>query len=407
MNQPDQTNESQTNESLKRKRLGRWIGIGTVAGAALFLVLAILQTEVHPRTDDASVRANFIGITPEVSGLLVQLPVKDNAYVKKGDLLFQIDPRPYAYALEQALSDKEALEQQIIDEERRIAAQRSGVEAAQATLHHSTTGIKTASSSVDVAKAAVVRAQAAATAAEAQLKLATNNVNRIEPLLQKQYVTVEQVDQVHTALRVAQGNYDEAQAALVQAQVQQTQETLRQQEADAQAAESQARLGQAIHTVDTLDTLKSQRPARAARVDSARLDLERCRVVSPFDAYVTNMNISEGAYAHPGTPLFTLIDTRVWYVIANYREAKLKTIHIGSKVDVYLMGHPDRKFNGIVDGVGFGVFPEDGRVSAGLPDIDRTLNWVHLSSRFPVRIRVEDPDPALFRIGSTAVTVVR
>jgi multidrug efflux system membrane fusion protein len=410
MNQPDQpdrTDESKINESLRRKRLGRWIGIGTVGGAALFLVLAVLQTDVHPRTDDASVRANFIGIAPEVSGLLVQLPVKDNAYVKKGNLLFQIDPRPYEYALQQALSDKEALEQQIIDEERRIAAQHSAVEAAQATLHHSTTGIKTASSSVDAAKAAVVRAQAAVTAAEAQLKLATNNVNRIEPLLQKQYVTVEQVDQVHTALRVAQGNYDEAQAALVQAQVQQTQATLHQQEADAQAAESQARLGQAIHTVDTLDTLKSLRPARASRVDSARLDLERCRVVAPFDAYVTNMNISEGAYAHPGTPMFTLIDTRVWYVIANYREAKLKTIHIGSKVDVYLMGHPDRKFNGVVDSIGFGVFPEDGKVSAGLPDIDRTLNWVHLSSRFPVRVRVEDPDPALFRIGSTAVTVVR
>jgi multidrug efflux system membrane fusion protein len=53
------------------------------------------------------------------------------------------------------------------------------------------------------------------------------------------------------------------------------------------------------------------------------------------------------------------------------------------------------------------VFPEDGRVVGGLPDIDRTLNWVHLSSRFPVRVRVQDPDPRLFRIGSTAVTVVR
>jgi len=71
------------------------------------------------------------------------------------------------------------------------------------------------------------------------------------------------------------------------------------------------------------------------------------------------------------------------------------------------MGHPDRKFNGIVDGIGFGVFPEDGAVSDGLPNIDRTLNWVHLSSRFPVRIRVTDPDPVLFRIGSTAVTIVR
>ncbi|WP_263351405.1 efflux RND transporter periplasmic adaptor subunit [Acidicapsa acidisoli] len=395
------------NDVLKRKRLGRRIGIGVVGGAVLLLLLAVLFTDIYPRTDDASVRANYIGITPEVSGLLVQLPVKDNAYIKKGDLLFEIDPRPYQYALRQALSDQEALEQQIIDEERRIAAEHSAVEAAQAGLHQSSTGVKTAGSTIDVSKATVVRAQAALTAAEAQLKLAKNNVNRIEPLLAKQYVTVEQVDQTQTALRVAQGNYDEAQAALVQAQAQETQSVLRQQEADALAAESQARLGQAIHTVDTVETLKSERPARASKVDSARLDLERCRVVAPFDAYVTNMNISEGAYAHPGVALFTLIDTRTWWVVANYRESKLKHIHLGSHVDVYLMGHPDRKFSGVVESIGYGVFPEDGNVAQGLPNIDRTLNWVHLSSRFPVRIRVENPDPFLFRIGSTAVTVVR
>jgi multidrug efflux system membrane fusion protein len=271
----------------------------------------------------------------------------------------------------------------------------------------SKTGIQTAGSSVDVAHASVTRAQAAVVAAEAQLKLATNDLHRIEPLLQKQYVTVEQVDQANTSVRVAQGQYDEAQAALQQAQAQLAQATLRREEATSQAAESQAKLGQAIHTTDRIETLASQRPAKAARVDSARLDLERTRVVAPFDAYVTNKNISEGAYAHPGTPLFTLIDTRNWYVIANYRESKLKNIAIGAHVDVYLMGHPDRRFNGRVESIGYGVFPEDGKVAGGLPDIERTLNWVHLSARFPVRIRIEDPDPQLFRMGATAVTVVR
>jgi membrane fusion protein, multidrug efflux system len=394
-------------ENPRRKQLGRWIGIGTVVAAILALLLVILATDRNPRTDDASVRANLIEIAPEVSGRLVQLPARDNAFVKQGDLLFEIDPRPFQYALQQALSDQDALEQQIIDAKRRIAAQRSAADAAAAGVRHSETGIKTAGSDVDVAKATISRAQAAVAAAEAQLTLATNNLHRIEPLLQKQYVTVEQVDQANTAVRVAQGTYDQAQATLVQAHAQQTQSVLRQQQADALASESQARLGQAIHTIDTVDTLMSQRTARAAKVDSARLDLERTRVVSPFDAYVTNMNISEGAYARAGSPLFTLIDTRTWYVIANFRESKLKNISIGTHVDVYLMGHPDRRFNGVVDSIGYGVFPEDGRVVAGLPQIERTLNWVHLSTRFPVRIRIQDPDPHMFRIGATAVTVVR
>ncbi len=352
-------------------------------------------------------RANLIEIAPEVNGRLIELTVKDNTPIKKGAVLFAIDSRPYEYALEQALSDQEALEQQIVDTRRRIAAQGSAVEASRRAMERSTTDVKTTASGVDAAKAAVTRAKSAVTNAEAQLGLANNNLHRIEPLLAKQYVTVEQVDQVRTAQRVAQGNFDEAQAALTAAEAQESQAALHQEEAGSVVSESQARLGQAIHTVDTVDTLVSQRPARAARVQSARLDLERCKVLAPFDAYVTNLNISEGAYARAGVPIFTLIDTRNWYVIANYRESSIANIRNGMHVDVYLMGHPDRKFNGTVESTGFGVFPEDGGVAAGLPNIQRTLNWVHLSARFPVRVRVLDPDPALFRIGATAVTVIR
>jgi multidrug efflux system membrane fusion protein len=196
-------------------------------------------------------------------------------------------------------------------------------------------------------------------------------------------------------------------AALREAQAQQTQAVLGQEGAEDQASEARAKLGQSIHVVDTLDILQSQRPGVASRVNQARLNLARCRVVAPFDAYVTNMNISVGAYARSGTPMFTLIDTRNWWVIANYREGKVRDIHIGSPVDVYLMGHPDKRFTGRVESIGYGVFPEDAAVADGLPNIDRTLNWVHLSSRFPVRIRIQNPDPTLFRIGATAVTVVR
>ena len=394
-------------EVANRRRIGRWVVIGVVMAAALALLLTLYQVNRSPRTDDASVWANYIEVAPQVTGWLVELPIKDNAFVKQGDLLFVIDPRPYEYALQQALSDQKDLEEQIIDERRRIAAQNSAVLAAGAAVTTSRTGIQTAGSNIDAARAAVGRAQAAAVAAAAQLMLDTNDLHRIEPLLQKQYVTVEQVDHANTAVRVSQGRSDEAQAALVQAQAQLAQATLRHEEASSQAAESQAKLAQSIHTIDRVETLESQRPAKAAKVDSARLDLERTRVVAPFDAYVTSLNISVGAYAHPGTPLFTLIDTRAWYVIANYRESKLKAIPLGAHVDVYLLSHPNRRFNGHVESVGFGVLPEDGQLANGLPNIERTLNWVHLSARFPVRVRIDDPDPRLFRIGETAVTVVR
>src|SRR5262249_52581098 len=152
--------------------IGRWIRITVVSGAALSLLAALLVTDLHPRTDDASVRANFIEITAEVSGKLTSLPVKDNAFVKRGDLLFEIDPRPYRYALQQALSDQEDLEQQIVDAQRKIASEKSAVEAASAAEVNSKTEIKTAGSGVDVASASVNRAKANVAAAEAQLTYA-------------------------------------------------------------------------------------------------------------------------------------------------------------------------------------------------------------------------------------------
>src|SRR3984893_6196419 len=159
-----------------RRRIGQRVVIGVTAAAALALLLVVYETNLSPRTDDASVWANYIEIAPEVSGRLVELPIKDNAFVKKGDLLFVIDPRPYEYALQQALSDQQALEEQIIDAKRRIAAQNSAAAAALAGVHSSRTGVKTAGSSIDVAKATVSRAQATVAATEAQLKLATNDL---------------------------------------------------------------------------------------------------------------------------------------------------------------------------------------------------------------------------------------
>ena len=249
-------------EIMSQKRIGRRVLLGVVIAAVLVLLLVVYAVNYSPRTDDASVWANYIQVVPQVTGWLVELPIKDNAFVKQGDLLFLIDPRPYEYALQQALSDQKDLEEQIIDERRRIAAQNSAVAAAGAAVSTSDTGIQTAGKNIEAAKAAVGRAQATAVAAEAQLKLDTNNLHRIEPLLQKQYVTVEQVDTANTAVRVSQGHYDEAQAALLQAQAQLAQATFLHDAAGSQAAESHAKLAQSIHDIDRIETLESQRPRR-------------------------------------------------------------------------------------------------------------------------------------------------
>jgi multidrug efflux system membrane fusion protein len=391
----------------EKAKIGRYLGISIVSLALLLLLISVLQVDLHPRTDDATVRANSIAFAPEVEGRVVSLRVQDNQVVHKGDILFVIDPRPFEYALTQAKADQATLEGQIDDERRHIAVENSAVGTASAGVTGSQSGISAAESSYLAARAAVERATASQSSAAAQLHFAQDDYDRIAPLLAKHYVTVQQVDQAQTVLNVARQSYQEASSQLLQTQAQESMALATRESAHATFQASQSRLGEARHTVDNLVTLMAERPNRAAKVEQAELNLQWCYVRAPFDGYVTNMNISQGAYAHVGTPLFTLIDSGTWWVLADYRESKLKYIQPGMHVEVYLMEHPTRRFDGIVDSIGRGIFPEDGGVTDGFPAVDRTLNWVHLSARFPVRIRVINPDPHLFRIGATAITVVR
>ena len=391
----------------QREIIGRVIGYSVPALALVVLLVSLTQVDRHPRTDDATVRANAIAFAPNVEGQVQELGVQDNQQVHKGDVLLRIDPRPYQYAVAQAQADQVALEGQINDERRRIAAQQSAVGDAQASVVGSRSGIAAAQAGFLAAKAAVERALAAQSSAEAQLTFAKSDLNRILPLQAKRYVTTQQVDQAQTAVRVAEEAYHQATSQLLQAQAQQSIAAASGQSAQAAFAGSQAKLGEAEHTVDTLETLEAQRGSRIARLEKAQLDLQWTEVRAPFDGYVSNLNISEGAYAHTGTPLFTLIDSSHWWVLANYRESKLKHIQPGAPVEVYLMEHPERRFKGVVDSIDRGIFPEDGGATDGFPAVDRTLNWVHLSARFPVRVRITDPDPAILRVGETAVTIVR
>src|SRR3974390_648086 len=118
-------------QTLIRSR-GFQVCVGVVAVAILTLGMVLWHFNRYPRTDDASVRANYVQFAPEVSGRLMTLAVRDNAFVHQGELLFAIDPRQYEYALQQALADQRLLEAQVVDAQRRIAAENSGVSAARA-----------------------------------------------------------------------------------------------------------------------------------------------------------------------------------------------------------------------------------------------------------------------------------
>jgi membrane fusion protein, multidrug efflux system len=396
--------------SRPQRVLSRRISVAITVAAALLGLLALYRANHYPRTDDAEVFANFIGIAPQVDGPIVRLNVRDNQFVRKGDLLFEIDERPYQYALERALSEQDALEGQITDEQRRIAALVSAVSVSQAGIHSSQSDVNRWAAAVDQARADVSNAEQGVNRAKAEWTYASNNLHRLEPLLTRQFVTVDQVDRARTsetaeaeALKQAESQLRLSQAGLQSALAQY-------ERSQSVVDESKAYHEQAQHAVTTLDPLTNQRGAKASSVETARYNLGNCQVYAPFDALVTNLNLSEGAYAHAGQQVFTLIDARTWWAIGNFREGELQHIVPGMRADVYVMSKPNLRFKGVVDSVGFGVTPDPdvfGRLEPGLPDAQRTLNWVHLASRYPVRVRVQNPSPELFRVGESAIVTVR
>jgi multidrug efflux system membrane fusion protein len=284
------------------------------------------------------------------------------------------------------------------------------VGAAEANTESAAANVDRAASAVNEAQANVASAQAELDRAEAELLYTTNNFHRIEPLLAKQFVTVDQVDQARTAVTSRQQAVDQARSQVALAQAQVLSAKAQYEQTKAAKLQSHAQLSQSEHSVLTLEPLTAQREGKAANIRTAEYNLNNCRIYAPFDARVTNLTISQGAYAHTGQQVFTLIDTRVWWAVANFRETQLRHIEPGMHAYVYVLSRPNVRYDGIVDSFGFGVQPDStlvGSFGQGLPDVQRSLNWVHLATRYPVRVRIQAPETEPFRLSESAVVVMR
>jgi multidrug efflux system membrane fusion protein len=287
--------------TLHHKFIRRIVCLIIVASAVVITLYVWGIVERHPRTDDATARANVVGVAPRVSGQIIQLNVQDNQAVKKGDVLFEIDPEDYRLILEKAKAELAALDHQIAQ--------------------------------------------------------AHDTLLRLEPLLPNGFTTADIVDKARTA------------------------ET----------------------------TLQAQREGAIATINLEELHLSYCKVIAPFAGRVINLNISAGAHVTAGIPIFSLLDTSKWYVVADFREAEIRYMAPGSEAVVYLSSAPNQRFHGKVQGIGWAVKPE-GEIDlppAGVPYVKRELNWVRVAQRFPVRIEVENPDPDLFRMGASAVAIIK
>jgi multidrug efflux system membrane fusion protein len=333
-----------------RKTLGVLVSLIALAGVLVAGVLVSRRIDQRPRTDDAYLQADIVHMAPDVSGRIVELDIRDNQKVQRGQVLFRIDPEPYQLRVDQARAAVSRLEATLAVTADQVASQISKADAAERGIGN----------------------------AEAQRALASSTLARMEPLLGRGFVTAQQVDQARTTQRTSQISL---------------------QQARLQAAEAR----QAI--TSTKPTEAELEGARATLALAER-DLRKTIVYAPCDGRITALEIAAGEFAATGHPLFTIIDTEQWYAIGNFRETDLAGFRPGQRATVYVMAQPNRPLHGEIDSLGWGVASDVSATFGGLPHVERTLNWVRIAARFPVRIRLEAPPDGLMRYGATAVIVI-
>jgi multidrug resistance efflux pump len=349
------------------------LSVAIVAAAIAGLSWKYRDYLANPWTRDGMVRAQVLQIAPRISGPIVDLPVRDNQRVAKGDLLFEIDPRTFQAAYDQALAD--------------LDRTRDDIEALKAQ-------VSAATALVDQSRSQIGQAETAIAGYQAQFDQAFAELQRITVLVERQDVSRAVFDQRKADSDVAEARLRNAQERLVEANA-----ALAQAEAD--LVRAQADLGAPGEQNARL------RAARAA-AETARLDLEFTKVIAPVDGYIANLQLRFGDQTVANQPALALIDSETFYVQGFFRETFVGRIGIGDRAVVTLMSYPDQPLGGRVDSIGWGIAPDDGTTGFELlPEVSPTFEWIRLAQRVPVRVHLDElPEGVALRVGTTASVLV-
>jgi multidrug efflux system membrane fusion protein len=324
----------------------RWLATSFRFWVLLLLAFVVLLVAYYagadrytPLTTDAYVQAYVIQVAPQVPGQVARVYVREGDHVKQGDLLFELDARPFEHKVTYLQAKRVEVTQQV---------KRLKTELAAARAEHTRL----------LAEADYARA-----------------VHRQEVRIFKTDSTTER----KYLASVGQRKASQAAARRAALLAQSAQEAL-----DAQVGDEHALLAMV-----------------QAQLATARLNLSYARVFAPCDGVITDLQLRAGAYVHTGQGALTLIDTSRWLIVANFRENALVRLRPGQPALVALHGEPGRLLAARVESVGWGVGAGQGIPSGVLPEVKRPGSWVPPAQRFQVRLALDEPEAVPLRVGMT------
>lgn len=361
--------EKKTELKNRRKRFLKWVIIPLLVicgGVMLFFYLQYKRT--HVSTGDAYVDGRVHIIASKVSGTVKALHVQDNQFVKKGNLLLEIDPLDYEVKIKEA----------------------------QAALETEKTRLTEIREKVETTKKQLVEANAALAAARAELELQLANLKqaeidfqRAEFLVKKELIAKQEFDHAKTAFVVAS------------AQVKAGRDHVKQMEASLDTQRAVIRQTEA--GLPPQEALVSQ---REATLKGAELNLAYAKLFAPADGYITKRTVESGNQIQPSQPLMAVVplDQENIWITANYKETELRKVKPGQRVEIRVDTYPDKTFYGRVNSIMAGT----GSVFSLFPPENATGNFVKVVQRIPVKIVLEKgTDPKhLLRVGMSVVPTI-
>jgi len=347
---------AQTNRDQRRLWLRRFALALLVVTAAIGAWWFLTQRGMV-NSDNAYVAADMAQVTPLVAGAVREVKVVDTQAVRPGDVLIILDDA---------------------DARVELAAAEAALAQARQQYRQALASGTSLSAQVGASDASVRQAEAALAAAAADRAAAADALQRRQALATSGAVSAEELVQTRSALAAADANLNRARATVAAAR--------------AATASSQGQL--AVNRVITGQGGIDSDPmvaAAGARVDAARLALERTVIRAPIAGVVTQRRVQIGQRLAPGTPVMTIVPVGNVYVDANLKEVQLRNVRIGQPVELVsdLYGS-DVVYRGQVVGIGGGT----GAVFAIIPAQNATGNWVKVVQRVPVRIAINPQDLA-------------
>jgi multidrug efflux system membrane fusion protein len=344
-----------TAKRTRRRSLPGWakaISLLIIAGGVGLALYVANRWWETPSTDDATIDAEVVHVAAAVGGRIISIPVSENSRVNAGDLLFQIDPLPFELAVRQAQSDLALAQAQLATQRRVLSTQRSTATVAGDQVGRAATN----------------------------LNLALRTAERLRPLAANGYIPRQQLDNAETAARDAATSLQQAREQAVSA----------------------------VHAIDTEAGADATVRARAAALGMARRALADASVRAMHPGRVVGLTVQTGEIVAPSQTLFTLVTNDAWYAVGNFRETQLRTIKVGDCATAYSLIDRAKPIKGFVQGIGAGVLDTDKvDLPRSVPYVERSLNWVRVAQRFPVRVRLQNPPAGLMRLGASAVIEIK